>query len=270
MSKKDDILGKKASNKLRKIAFGATLGASALFMGSCSSENKENKDDNKERFEKFVELAREDIKNGVYVIRTDPEYYKARDFVIFQQEQEKKQEVVAKIKQIEAAGIPTVKKDKDGNVVEILSEIDESLSYHVDKDSVVKDYTYKNPKYMKAHREAYSEKEYIHNGEKNKGITERSLREIRHPEREYDTTPTSLIGGDIEGVKTYHFDISTGAPTKRIEENGDTVIITHTKEFDDIGYDKVHLKFKYKLKEQTKVKNNIKAQQMARRGSRNS
>jgi hypothetical protein len=140
----------------------------------------------------------------------------------------------------------------------------------VDKDSVVKDYTYKNPKYMKAHREAYSEKEYIHNGEKNKGITERSLREIRHPEREYDTTPTSLIGGDIEGVKTYHFDISTGAPTKRIEENGDTVIITHTKEFDDIGYDKVHLKFKYKLKEQTKVKNNIKAQQMARRGSRNS
>lgn len=256
MSKIKEILDKKVANKLRKAALGAVITAGVISPTSCTTDNTDNIDNKEKKTLREVERAiiQKDAAKFA-LLETDPEYRAVIE--------EQKKEAEAKIKQIEAAGIPVVKKDKDGNVVEVLSSIEEITPFWLAdnenyKDIIADPTEYEKPEYMPIHQKTSSKKEE----------TQHLIMEVRRPERVYDTSPILCTIKEERFSEEVGRETRLGTPFKRIVE-GDTIITTPKLEGNVFKFSKV-LKFDYKLKEQTKTKNNIKTQPTARRGGRNS
>lgn len=162
-------------------------------------------------------------------------------------EQEKAQ---ALLKEIEASGIPTVKKDKEGNVTEILSSIvmeellvtermvTTSKNEHGQfLGAKIRDFNlegakkFENPKYMKVHQEARVEN-------LGGGV------EKHYRAREYETTPANYCIVDTKVRREVMNDVFR----KEVDAQGDTLLIPVKNV---VGKGTVSVEFRYPEKQNT-------------------
>ena len=247
MKKILEILQKKAKNTL----LGTALAAASLGFSATSCTNVPQNTDEEKNTQELVDKNKDKEKEI---------------------KQKWKNAAKAELKKIEEAGIATSKKDKDGNITEILVSIDRTRNDELQGDLVVTHCKYSNPKYIPVHQKAHTEDvgEYV---VKNSDGSEEYVRNaLHHPDREYETTPVSTYlqpkESDIVRAKNIVTEVIKGNETVAdISENGDTLVQTKIKKVQLYKNVNDQIVFKYPMKPLTKVMN--KSQQAPRRGSRN-
>ena len=248
MKKIKEILKKKAQNTV----LGTALAAASFGLSATSCTSLSRNPDNEKMQQTYVDENKEAKEKEI--------------------KQKWKSAAQAELKRIEEAGIATSKKDKDGNITEILIAIDRNRNDELQGDSVVTHYKYSNPKYLPVHQKAHTEDLGEYSTQHSDGSVEYVRKAMHHPDREYETTPisTSFQPKESEGVRAKRMvikEIKGDETVEDITENGDTLMQTKIKKVELYKNVNDQVIFRYPMKPLAKAMN--KSQQAPRRGSRN-
>ena len=212
MSKLEEVLNKKAElikrkfkdakQTAKKAGLTATIAATTVLgLGTTESCNRSNDSQNEPKIENVAEAISERQKA--------------------EQEQAHQEWLEKMLKEIEESGIPVVKKDKQGNVTEVLSSIkvenfdieheiecinNQKFSTEHVGISDKKDHKFNSPQYMSVHRDAHTEK-YADGSEKH------------YRAKDYDTVPNGFAISQI-CHKMYADEFE-----KKVDAQGDTLYI---------------------------------------------